>query len=120
MTEYDDPIVRKLKAAAPFPIDVECAGYPDVIFHVILNEKATPHHTEICVNALMLYMHEYDKWHFLKPIHYVSDVDSLPVAPSVFSICVHVDFGSAGPKGLLGAVKAIAATELPIYRLVLE
>ena len=39
MTEYDDPIVSEIKAAASFPVDVECDGYPDVIFNIIFEKR---------------------------------------------------------------------------------
>ena len=47
----------------------------------------------------------------------VSDMESLPKASSVFSVCVHVDFGNANPKALIGAVKANSETNLPIIAL---
>ena len=119
MTEYDDPIVGEIKAAVPFPVDVECEGYPDVIFHIILEVRPDQSATEKCVSALENYVNKYNRLHFLRPIHYVSDIDSLPEASSVFSICVHVDFGNANPRALIGTVKAIADTNLPIYRLII-
>ena len=120
MTEYDDPIVGKIKASVTFPVDVECEGYPDVIFDVIFERHPDQSMTEQTVSALEQYMYSYNRKHFFKPIHYVSDIDSLPEASSVFSVCVHVDFGNANPKALIGAVKAISEANLPIYRIVLE
>lgn len=120
MTEYDDPIVDEIKAAVLFPVDVECEGYPDVIFNVIFEKHSDRTMAEQVVTALENYMLAYNRKHFLKPIHYVSDIDSLPDASSVFSVCVHMDYGNANPKALIGAVKAIANTNLPIYRIVLE
>ena len=120
MTEYDDPIVGEIKAAVAFPVDVECEGYPDVIFNVVFKRHPDQLMIEQTVSALKDYMYTYNKKHFLKPIHYVSDIDSLPEASSVFSLCVHVDFGNANPKALIGAVKAISETNLPIYHIVLE
>ena len=120
MTEYDDPIVGEIKASVAFPVDVECEGYPDVIFNVIFERHPDQLMIEQTVSALEHYMYKYNKKHFLKPIHYVSDIDSLPAASSVFSVCIHMDFGNANPKALIGAVKAISETNLPIYRIVLE
>ncbi len=39
MNEYDDPIEAKLKSAVSFPVDVECEGFPDVIFNIILEKR---------------------------------------------------------------------------------
>lgn len=120
MTEYDDPIVGEIKAAVSFPVDVECEGYPDVIFNVIFEKHPDRSMVEQSVDALEKYMFSYNRKHFFRPIHYVSDVDSLPEAATVFSVCIHMDLGNANPKALIGAVKAIAETNLPIYRVVLE
>ena len=120
MTEYDDPIVRAIQEAAPFPVDVECECYPDVIFNIIFESRPTPEMVKSSVSALESFMYSYNKWHFLRPIHYVSDIDSLPEPSSVFSVCVHVDFGNANPRALIGTIKVLADTGLPIYRIVLE
>lgn len=120
MTEYDDPIVGAIQAAVSVPVDVECEGYPDVIFHIVFNNHPDDMMIAKCVSALQDYMLSYNKWHFLRPIHYISDIDSLPKPSTVFSACIHMDCGNANPKALIGAVKAIAATQLPIYRIVLE
>ena len=37
MTEYDDPIVGAIQSAVSVPVDVECEGYPDVIFNIVFN-----------------------------------------------------------------------------------
>ena len=120
MTEFDDPIVGKIKASVTFPVDVECDGYPDVIFNVIFEHYPDQLMVKQTVSALEQFMYAYNRIHFLRPIHYVSDIDSLPTASTVFSVCVHVDFGNANPKALIGAVKAISKTNLPIYRIILE
>ena len=120
MTEYDDPIVRAIQDAASFPVDVECEGYPDVIFNIIFPRHPDSAMAEASVSALESFMYSYNKWHFLRPIHYVSDIDNLPEPSSVFSVCVHVDFGNASPRALIGAVKFLADAGLPIYRIVLE
>ena len=120
MTEYDDPIVREIKDSVSFPVDVECEDYPDVIFNIIFPKHPDSAMAEASVSALESFMLSYNKRHFFKPIHYVSDIDSLPDPSSIFSVCVHVDFGNANPKALIGAVKSLADTGMPIYRLILE
>ena len=120
MTEYDDPIVGKIKSAVSFPVDVECEGFPDVIFNIIFEKHPDKSTVEQCVYALEKYVRSYNRKHFFRPIHYVSDIDDLPEASTVFSVCIHMDLGNANPKALIGAVKAIADTDLHIYRVVLE
>jgi len=121
MTEHDDPIVGKIIRAVPFPVDVECNGYPDVIFHIIFQRRPEPSEADQAAIALDNYAQAYNRLHFLRPIHYVSEPNnSFSQNASVFSACIHMDFGNANPNALLGAVKAIAATRLPIFRLILE
>ena len=120
MTEYDDPIVREIKDAVSFPVDVECEAYPDVIFDIIFADHPDPAAVKASVSSLESFILSYNKRHFFRPIHYISDIDNLPEPSSVFSVCVHIDFGNANPKALIGAVKALADTGLPIYRIVLE
>ena len=121
MTEYDDPIVGRILRAVPFSVDVECEAYPDVVFHIVFSKRPDKTMTEQVENALGDYMEAYSRWHFFRPIHYISEADnSLSQYASVFSVCIHMDFGNANPKALVGAVKAIADTGLPIYHLTLE
>ena len=120
MTEFDDPIVGKIKASASFPVNVECEGYPDVTFNVMFKKTPDTSTVEELVYALEYYVYSYNMVHFLKPIHYISDIDSLPESSSAFSVCVRVDFGNAKRKALIGAVKAICDADLSVYRLVLE
>ena len=120
MTEYDDPIVGEIKAAVSFPVSTLCEAYPDVIFNVLLKERADLSAKKTVVCALENFVRTYNKRHFLRPIHYVSDIDSLPDPTNAFSVCVHIDFGNANPRALVGAVKALADTALPIYRIILE
>ena len=120
MTEYDDPIVGKIKDAVDIPVDVECEAYPDVIFNIVFNSRPDDAMIEKSVQALENYMLSYNRKHFFRPIHYVSDIDSLPEQSSVFSVCVHMDCGNANPNLLVGAVKAIVDTQLPIYRIIFE
>ena len=120
MTEYDDPIVGKIKASVSFPVDVECEGYPDVVFNIIFEKHPDQLMVEQSVSTLEHYMRSYNRKHIFRPIHYISDIDSLPEPSSAFSVCIDMDLGNANPKALIGAVKAIAETNLPIYRIVLE
>lgn len=120
MTEYDDPIVGAIQSAVSVPVDVECEGYPDVIFNIVFNKHPDDAMIAKSVSALESYMLSYNRLHFFRPIHYVSGIDSLPKPATVFSVCIHMDCGNANPKALIGAVKAIADTQLPIYRIILE
>lgn len=117
MTEYDDHIISKINAAVSFPVDVVCEDYPDVVFDITFNTQLDNETIEKVVTALINYMISYNKWHFLRPIHYVSDIESLPDVSSEYSICIHMDCGNADPKLLIGAVKAIADTKIPIERI---
>ena len=65
MTEYDDPIVGEIKASVAFPVDVECEGYPDVIFNVIFERHPDQLMIEQTVSALEHYMYKYNRKHFL-------------------------------------------------------
>ncbi|MBQ9744650.1 MAG: hypothetical protein IJW19_05940 [Clostridia bacterium] len=121
MNYYDDPFISKLQSSAPFPIDYEIDdGYPDVIFDIIFENPPDEEAKARCVRALAEYMYKYNRIHFIRPIHYVSGIEDLPSPSSVYSLCIHMDFGGASPRALIGAVKAIADTGLKIYRLVLE
>ena len=120
MTEYDDPIVGEIKRAIAVPVDVECEGYPDVIFNVVLDENPDQAMIETIVSALEDFMCQYNKKHFFRPIHYVSDIDDLPEPSLLQSVCVQMDCGNANPKLLVDAVKAIVNTRLAIKRIVLE
>ena len=118
---YDDPFIAKIQEAAGFPVYYEIDdGFPDVIFDIIFETPPTDNEKRMCVDALIKYANSYNRLHFIRPIHYVSDMDSLPDPSSVYSLCVHMDFGGASPRALIGAVKAIASTGLKIYRLILE
>lgn len=120
MTQYDDPIFGEIQDIADFPVYFEYEGYPDVLFHIFFASPVDETSVNKCVNALQDFMYAYNKRHVFRPIHYVSDADSLPEAVSIYSVCVHVDFGNANPKALIGAVKALVDTQLPIHHLLLE
>jgi hypothetical protein len=115
-------LMEKIKNAATFRVDVEdydWFSYPDVIFEIILNAPPTNEQTLIAVTALEKFVQDYNKWHFLRPIHYVSDIDHLPKGGHPRGIYVHIDFGNCPAKQLVTAVKAIEATGLPIFRVAL-
>ena len=114
-----DPIIERLGSFTPFRVDAYCEGYPDVIFEIILEAEPTREQIETAVNALEEFVHTYNKYHFLRPIHYVSDIDSLPEQEHPRGIYVHIDFGNCNPVALLKAVSAIENTNLPIFRVAL-
>lgn len=116
MNEYDDPIVGEIKSVVPFPVDVKCESFPDVFFIIMLETTPDPSVLEKIAAALNGYMLSYNKKHFIKPIHYVSDAE----LHSDCSIFIHIDLGNASPKALVGAVKAVADINLPVRRLILE
>ena len=114
-----DPIIERLGSFTPFRVDAYCEGYPDVIFEIILEAEPTCEQIETAVNALEEFVHTYNKHHFLRPIHYVSDIDNLPEQEHPRGIYVHIDFGNSNPSALLKAISAIENTKLPIFRLAL-
>lgn len=120
MIQFEDPIVREIKKVVPFPVYVECEGYPDVVIHLFFEKRRDEGIVKRVVEALEAYMVSYNKWHFHRPIHYVSDVHSLPDPVSGFSFGVHIDFGNANPRALVGAMKAIVNTGAPVRRALLE
>jgi len=120
MTEFDDPIVGKIKASASFPVNVECEGYPDVTFNVMFKKTPDTSTVEELIYALEYYVYSYNMVHFLKPIHYISDIDSLPDGEHPRGIYIHIDFGNCSPRALLEAVCALEKTELPIFRVALR
>ena len=114
-----DAIVEKLESWKSFRVDAYCEGYPDVIFEIILDAVPTGEQTQIAVDALQNFMYSYNRFHFLRPIHYVSDVDSLPEQEHPRGIYIHVDFGGCNPAALIKAVAALEQTNLPIFRVAL-
>lgn len=114
-----DPIVEKLENFEAFKVDVFCEDYPDVIFEIILDTTPTQEQIAAVVNTLWQFADRYNRRHFFKPIHYVSDVDSLPDGDHPRGIYVHVDFGNCSPKALIGAIEALAKAELPIHSVAL-
>lgn len=63
---------------------------------------------------------KYNKRHFFRPIHYISDIDSLPEGNHPRGIYIHIDFGNSSPWALLEAVRALERSELPIIRIALQ
>ena len=114
-----DPITERLEKFDAFSVDVYCEVYPDVIFEIILDAPPTQEQIVTAVDALEQFVAKYNKRHFLKPIHYVSDIDSLPEGDHPRGIYVHIDFGNSSPMALIEAVEAIEKTQLPIFRVAL-
>ena len=115
-----DPIIEKLESFNAFRVDAYCEGYPDVIFEIILDAQPTQEQITTAVSALEQFVSQYNKRHFLKPIHYVSDVDSLPDGDHPRGIYIHVDFGNSSPTALIAAVETLEKTKLPIFRVALQ
>jgi hypothetical protein len=114
-----DPIIAKLESCTSFRVDAYCEGYPDVIFEIILDAVPTYEQTEIAVNALEKFVYTYNRFHFLRPIHYISDINSLPEQEHPRGIYIHIDFGSCCPSALIKAVSVLENTNLPIFRVAL-
>ena len=112
-------LMEKIKNSAAFRVDVDdydWFSYPDVIFEIILNAVPTREQTDIAVTALAKFVADYNKCHFFRPIHYVSDIDHLPNGPHPRGIYIHIDFGNCPAKVLPSVIKAIQETNLPIFR----
>lgn len=114
-----DPIINKLENCTSFRVDAYCEGYPDVIFEIILDAVPTREQIEIAVNTLEKFVYTYNRFHFLCPIHYISDINSLPEQEHPRGIYIHIDFGSCCPLALIKAVSALEKTNLPIFRVAL-
>ncbi len=115
-----DPIIEELERMSAFRVDAYCEGYPDIIFEIILDAQPTQTQIEIAINALEEFVEEYNKRHFLRPIHYVSDIESLPDGKHPRGIYIHIDFGNSSPRTLIGAVNALEKSGLPIVRVALQ
>jgi len=116
-------IIEEMKRSATFRVDADdydwFCSYPDIIFEIILNGVPTPEQTAIAVTALEQFVADYNKWHILRPIHYVSDIDHLPNGPHPRGIYIHIDFGNCSSKVLPAVIKTIQNTNLPIFRVAL-
>ena len=115
-------IIEQLNSIQAFTVDADrydWFSYPDVIFEIILDAAPTQEQAAIAVTALEAFFYKYNKWHLLRPIHYVSDIDHLLPGPHPRGIYIHMDFGNASPRALVGAVEALQKTGLPIFRVAL-
>lgn len=115
-----DPVIEKLENCTAFRVDAYCEGYPDVVFEIILDAQPTREQIATAVGALEQFVVKYNRRHFLRPIHYVSDIDSLPDGDHPRGIYIHVDFGNCSPNALVEAVEALENTGLPIFRVALQ
>lgn len=118
-----DELIEEMKKRATFRIDADeydwFCSYPDMIIEIILNGVPTCEQTAIAVTALEQFVASYNKRHFLRPIHYVSDIDHLPTGRHPRGIYIHIDFGRCPAKVLPSVIEAIANTGLPIFRVAL-
>ena len=73
-----DRFTERLENSYDFRVDTYFEDYPDVIFEVILNAEPTEEQIETAVFALEDFMEKYNRFHFVHPIHYVSDIEGLP------------------------------------------
>ena len=116
-------IVEKLQSIRSFRVDADdydwFCSYPDMVFEIILDAPPTNEQKIIAVTALEKFVENYNKWHFLRPIHYISDIDHLPQGRHPRGIYVHIDFGNCSAMQVVTAVKALEATGLPIFRVAL-
>lgn len=116
-------ILEELQSIHTFRVDADdydwFCSYPDMIVEIILNASPTYEQTSIAVTALEEFVQKYNKKHFLRPIHYVSDIDHLPKGSHPRGIYIHMDFGNASATAVVGAIKALEATKLPIFRVAL-
>lgn len=118
--DYGDLLTDAIRGCADFPIDVELEIYPDVLFDVVFTERIKQEEVDKITKTLENFFLKYNRWHF-KPIHYISSMwGDPPEQINVFTVRIHIDFGSAMPGALIGAVKAIAKSGASIYRLILK
>ena len=115
-----DPIIEKLERFQAFRVDAYCESYPDVEFEIILDAQPTQEQIATAVSALEQFVNNYNKRHFFRPIHYISDIDDLPDGDHPRGIYIHIDFGNCSPKALIEAVQALEKSGLPIFRVALQ
>lgn len=115
-------ILKELQSAVDIPIEIESDGcYPDVMFNIFFTNIPDDAMGTVVGDALELFMLKYNKLHFLKPIHYVANTPHYSDDTSSFSFYFHMDCGNAHPKtALIGSLKAITNTNLPISRIIIE
>ena len=118
-----DTIIEELQSIRSFRVDADdydwFCSYPDMVFEIILDAPPTNEQKIIAVTALEKFVENYNKWHFLRPIHYISDINHLPEQEHPRGIYIHIDFGSCCPLALIKAVSALEKTDLPIFRVAL-
>lgn len=116
-------IIEQLQSIRTFRVDAAqydwFCSYPDMIFEIILDAPPTDEQKRIAVTALEQFAENYNKRHFFRPIHYVSDLDHLPKGRHPRGVYVHIDFGRCSALQVVTAVKALEATGLPIFRVAL-
>ena len=116
-------LIEEMNRRATFRIDTDdydwFCSYPDMIFEIILDGVPTREQTAIAVTALERFVEGYNKRHFLRPIHYVSDIDHLPSGRHPRGIYIHINFGNCPAKVLPSVIEAIQKTNLPIFRVAL-
>ena len=118
-----DKLVEELESIRTFRVDADdynwMFSYPDVILEIILDAPPTYEQTLVVVSTLEAFVQNYNKRHFFRPIHYVSDIDHLPRGDHAWGIYVHMDFGRSPATALVSAVKELEKTGLPIFRVAL-
>ena len=116
-------ILEELQSIRSFRVDADeydwFCSYPDMVFEIILDAPPTDEQKRIAVTALEKFVENYNKWHFFRPIHYISDIDHLTKGRNSWGIYVHIDFGNCSALQVVTAVKALEATGLPIFRVAL-
>lgn len=116
-----EDIESKIEAAAKFPVYCELECYPDVFFHVFYETIPPKGLVKKTVEVMEKFFDDYNKVHFIQPIHYVSDLESAtPADEHPFAVHIHMDFGNCHPKTVIKAVKVLDQSGLPIKKLVLE
>ena len=115
-----DPIIDALESTTAFKVYADCENYPDVEFEIMLDTLPSMEQAELAVRTLDNFVNRYNKWHFFRPIHYVSGLEDCREGNHPWGIYVFIDFGGSSPKALLEAVRALEATDLPIVRLTLR
>ena len=116
-------LVEQLKAIRAFRVDADgydWFSYPDVVLEIVLDAPPTPEQTTAAVTTLTEFVNGYNKWHFLRPIHYVAEIGGITRVKHPRGIYIHMDFGHSPATALVAAVKSLEKTELPIFRVTLQ
>lgn len=115
-----DPIIEALESISAFKVYADCEAYPDVEFEIMLDNLPSQEQAVLAVKTLQNFVRRYNKWHFFRPIHYVSDLEDCRNGNHPWGIYVHIDFGNSSPMALLEAVYALEDAGLPIARVTLR